>query len=117
MNSVSDAKRIKHERLKIWIPIYQSIKNSESSMEMQNVVREYTFEDTVVTTVIGYWSVLGMTVSINGVIALNVRMIYGQDLSGVQVLRQELQLEVNLTIAFGDISETRFVHNFGVFTG
>lgn len=32
-------------------------------------------------------------------------------------LRQELQLEANLTIAFGGISETRFVHNFGVFTG
>lgn len=31
------------------------------------------FEDTVVTTVIGYWSVLGMNVSINGVIVLNVR--------------------------------------------
>lgn len=117
MNSVSDAKRIKHEKLKIWIPIYQSIKNSESSMQAQNVVREFTFEDTVVTTVISYWSVLGINVSINGVIVLNVRIIYGQDLSGVQVLRQELQLEANLTITFGGISETRFVHNFGVFTG
>lgn len=81
MNSVSDAKRIKHEKLKIWIPIYQSIKNSESSMQAQNV-----FEDTVVTTINGYWPVLGVNVSINGVIVLNVRMIYGQDLSGVQVV-------------------------------
>lgn len=31
------------------------------------------FENTVETTVIGYWSVLGMNVSINGVIVLTVR--------------------------------------------
>lgn len=43
------------------------------SLVQPNISFILQFEDTVVTTINGYWPVLGVNVSINGVIVLNVR--------------------------------------------